>query len=228
MPEPDPVVMDDVAEQTSCTDGGNRFQVLGYEQVNRLHRLMDTEVPIHGRGNFPTLQIKLRELVQVVRTKLKEDRINVRDIRLNGGAASFILGNETSEVRQTGFLFDAATRSRGLGELSGIGASAAKPWQRVWSLWWTKSTETYSFKMPSTHLTVTTTVRLIRNGPDCQTCPTSGMLYSPYYVMRNAQNIECKTPGMSNRPKCCIPGMLNEHIFRPECQTQPNAVSLTL
>ena len=95
MPEPDPLVLEDVAEQV---DGGNRFQVLGYEQVNRLHRLMDTEVPIHGRGNFPTLQIKLRELVQVVRTKLKEDCINVRDIRLNGGAASFILGNETSEV----------------------------------------------------------------------------------------------------------------------------------
>jgi len=93
------VELDDGAERAACAESGNRFQVLGYEQVNRLHRLMDTEVPIHGRGNFPTLQIKLRDLVQVVRTKLKEDGINVRDIRLNGGAASFILGNETSEVR---------------------------------------------------------------------------------------------------------------------------------
>lgn len=98
MPEPDPADADDGAERTSEGDGGNRFQVLGYEQVNRLHRLMDTEVPIHGRGNFPTLEIKLRDLVQVVRNNLKQEDINVRDIRLNGGAASFILGNETSEV----------------------------------------------------------------------------------------------------------------------------------
>ena len=98
MPEPDPTDAEDRADQTAGGDVGNRFQVLGYEQVNRLHRLMDTGVPIHGRGNFPTLQIKLRDLVQVVRNRLKEDDINVRDIRLNGGAASFILGNETSEV----------------------------------------------------------------------------------------------------------------------------------
>jgi len=98
MPEPQQTDVDDGLDQSSPGDSGNRFQVLGYEQVNRLHRLMDTEVPIHGRGNFPTLQIKLRDLVQVVRNRLKEDDITVRDIRLNGGAASFILGNETSEV----------------------------------------------------------------------------------------------------------------------------------
>ena len=98
MPEPDLEYVEDGMEQTKCADGGNRFQVLGFEQVHRLHRLMDTEVPIHGRGNFPTLHIKLKDLVQVVRQKLKKDDITVRDIRLNGGAASFILGNETSEV----------------------------------------------------------------------------------------------------------------------------------
>jgi len=96
MPEPAVADLDGVSDRQASE---NRFQVLGYEQVNRLHRLMDTEVPIHGRGNFPTLQIRLRELVHVVRDRLKEDGINVRDIRLNGGAASFILGNETSEVR---------------------------------------------------------------------------------------------------------------------------------
>lgn len=77
---------------------GNRFQVLGYEQVNRLHRVMETTVPIHGRGNFPTLDVKLCSLVQVVRNKLKSDGIVVRDVRLNGGAASYILGNEKCEV----------------------------------------------------------------------------------------------------------------------------------
>jgi len=95
MPESDSERLDNGPDRT---DSGNRFQVLGFEQVQRLHRLMDTEMPIHGRGNFPTLHIKLSQLVQVVRDRLKAEDITVRDIRLNGGAASFILGNETSEV----------------------------------------------------------------------------------------------------------------------------------
>ena len=88
----------DVADGKDAAACGNRFQVLGHEQVNRLHHVMETTVPIHGRGNFPTLDVKLRSLVQVVRTKLKADGIAVRDVRLNGGAASYVLGNETSEV----------------------------------------------------------------------------------------------------------------------------------
>lgn len=68
-----------------------RYSVLSYEQVKRLDGVMDLVVPIHGRGNFPTLEVKLRELVQVVRGKLEKESVKVRDIRLNGGAASFIL-----------------------------------------------------------------------------------------------------------------------------------------
>jgi len=45
------------------------FQVLCYEQVDRLHHVMETPVPIHGRGNFPTLEIKLKDLVQVTIVK---------------------------------------------------------------------------------------------------------------------------------------------------------------
>lgn len=72
----------------------NRYQVLCFEQVERLDEVMEGAVPIHGRGNFPTLDIKLKDLVQVVRDKLKHEGIIVRDIRLNGGAASYILGTE--------------------------------------------------------------------------------------------------------------------------------------
>lgn len=75
----------------------NRFQVLCYEQVERLHEVMQDAIPVHGRGNFPTLEIKLKNLVQVVREKLKADGVNVRDIRINGGAASYILGNEINQ-----------------------------------------------------------------------------------------------------------------------------------
>lgn len=74
--------------------GTNRYQVLCYEQVYRLHEVMEDTVPVHGRGNFPTLDIQLKQLVQVVQNKLREDGVKVKDIRLNGGAASYILGCE--------------------------------------------------------------------------------------------------------------------------------------
>ena len=80
---------------SECT---NRFQVLCYEQVERLHEVMQDVVPVHGRGNFPTLDIKLKTLVQVVREKLKTDGVCVRDIRLNGGAASYILGHDANQM----------------------------------------------------------------------------------------------------------------------------------
>ena len=72
----------------------NRFQVLCYEQIERLHEVIQDAVPVHGRGNFPTLSIKLTDLVILVRQKLKDVGINVRDIRINGGAASYIIGME--------------------------------------------------------------------------------------------------------------------------------------
>uniref|UniRef100_T1J6X5 polynucleotide adenylyltransferase n=1 Tax=Strigamia maritima TaxID=126957 RepID=T1J6X5_STRMM len=68
-----------------------RYAVLSYEQVRRLDTVMEEVVPIHGRGNFPTLEIKLKDLVHVVRSKLESDSVSVKDIRLNGGAASHIL-----------------------------------------------------------------------------------------------------------------------------------------
>ncbi|XP_046407171.1 terminal nucleotidyltransferase 5C [Ischnura elegans] len=75
-----------------------RHAVLSFEQVRRLHEVMNEVVCIHGRGNFPTLEVRLRDLVSVVRAKLEDSSpeggggsVRVRDIRLNGGAASHVL-----------------------------------------------------------------------------------------------------------------------------------------
>lgn len=70
-----------------------RYSVLTFEQVARLDTVMNETMPIHGRGNFPTLEVKLKDLVQVVRSKLLADGVTVRDIRLNGGAASYVLSS---------------------------------------------------------------------------------------------------------------------------------------
>lgn len=86
-----------MATQDSSRCG--RFQVLCYEQVEKLDKVMEEAIPIHGRGNFPTLEVKLKSLVQVVREKLRTEGVSVRDIRLNGGAASYILGNGSEKIQ---------------------------------------------------------------------------------------------------------------------------------
>lgn len=74
------------------------FSVLNYEQVKRLHNVMEQIVPIHGKvGSFPTLDVKLKDLVKVVRTKLEvEQSIKINEIRLNGGCASSVLCDNSS------------------------------------------------------------------------------------------------------------------------------------
>ncbi|CAG2162080.1 unnamed protein product [Oppiella nova] len=82
-----------------------KYSVLSYEQVCRLDRVMDEVVPIHGRGNFPTLEIKLKHLIQVVRQKLDTEGVPVRDVRLNGGAASHVLTPESSAYNDLDLIF---------------------------------------------------------------------------------------------------------------------------
>lgn len=82
-----------------------RFDVLTYEQVERLDSVMNEVVPINGRGNFPTLEIKLKDVVAVVRSKLEEEKVSVRDIRLNGGAASYVLSPQNSVYNDLDLIF---------------------------------------------------------------------------------------------------------------------------
>lgn len=100
-------------EDSSAGGGGGqqRLAVLSYEQVRRLNDVMDEVVSIHGRGNFPTLEVRLRDLVTVVRAKLEADTasggagMRVRDIRLNGGAASHVLATESQPYNDLDLIF---------------------------------------------------------------------------------------------------------------------------
>lgn len=88
-----------------------RLAVLSFEQVCRLNDVMDEVVCIHGRGNFPTLEVRLRDLVNVVRKKLETDPacggagMRVRDIRLNGGAATHVLATESQSYNDLDLIF---------------------------------------------------------------------------------------------------------------------------
>ncbi|XP_028819731.1 terminal nucleotidyltransferase 5Bb [Denticeps clupeoides] len=74
---------------------GRRFCVLSWEQVRRLDSILGESVPVHGRGNFPTLSVQPRQIVQVVRARLEERGVVVRDVKLNGSAASHVLHQDT-------------------------------------------------------------------------------------------------------------------------------------
>uniref|UniRef100_H3AQJ7 Terminal nucleotidyltransferase 5C n=2 Tax=Latimeria chalumnae TaxID=7897 RepID=H3AQJ7_LATCH len=65
--------------------------VLSWDQVCGLHEILTEVVLVHGRGNFPTLEVRLRDIVQTVRRHLEQKGIKVRDVRLNGSAASHAL-----------------------------------------------------------------------------------------------------------------------------------------
>lgn len=68
-----------------------RFHSLNADQVEVLHQVLSEVVPIHGRGNFPTLELRPRDIIIAVRARLQKQGIAVRDVRLNGSTASHVL-----------------------------------------------------------------------------------------------------------------------------------------
>ncbi|CRL08668.1 CLUMA_CG021404, isoform A [Clunio marinus] len=88
-----------------------RLAVLSYEQVKKLNDVMNESVSIHGRGNFPTLEVCLKDFVTLVREKLELDiqeggaGMCVKDIRLNGGAASHVLAYEAQCYNDLDLIF---------------------------------------------------------------------------------------------------------------------------
>uniref|UniRef100_A0A8C5MJU5 Terminal nucleotidyltransferase 5C n=1 Tax=Leptobrachium leishanense TaxID=445787 RepID=A0A8C5MJU5_9ANUR len=104
-------------KETTCAS--KSCSVLTWEQVGRLNSFLTEVVPIHGRGNFPTLKITLKEVVQTVRSKLEEVGIKVRDVRLNGSAASHVL------VKDNGLGY------KDLDLIFGINLSSEAEFQRV-------------------------------------------------------------------------------------------------
>ena len=67
---------------------------LTYEQVSRLEQVVGSSFSVHGIGNYPTLTLKARELVVSVRDRLEEVGFTLKDIRINGSAASCIVGGD--------------------------------------------------------------------------------------------------------------------------------------
>ncbi|XP_008578121.1 PREDICTED: protein FAM46D-like [Galeopterus variegatus] len=70
-----------------------RFSNLTWHQVITLDQVLGEVIPIHGRGHFPTLEVKPKDIIHVVKYQLIEQGIIVKDTRLNGSTASYILAS---------------------------------------------------------------------------------------------------------------------------------------
>ena len=84
-------------ETTMERCGDEALHRLSYQQVNRLTEVVSETLqlfPKAGTGSFPPLPISPSRLIKAVRGRLDHKGIRVRDVRLNGSAASYCLANE--------------------------------------------------------------------------------------------------------------------------------------
>ncbi|XP_036785864.2 terminal nucleotidyltransferase 5D [Manis pentadactyla] len=70
-----------------------RFSNLTWDQVITLNQVLDEVIPVHGRGHFPTLEVKPKDIIHVVKDQLIGQEIIVKHTRLNGSTASYILAS---------------------------------------------------------------------------------------------------------------------------------------
>jgi hypothetical protein len=82
-----------------------RFCVLSYDQVKRLNDLMSEVINVHGLGNWATIDVRLSDLVSVVKSKLESDGIKVHEIRLNGSGASSVLASSDINYNDLDLIF---------------------------------------------------------------------------------------------------------------------------
>ncbi|KAI9548653.1 hypothetical protein NQZ68_007521 [Dissostichus eleginoides] len=66
-----------------------RVSVLSWDQVRRLDSILGESIPIHGRGNFPTLSVQPRHIVQP--TQQTELSVPERLLLSQTGGKVFIL-----------------------------------------------------------------------------------------------------------------------------------------
>ncbi|TPP61260.1 Protein FAM46A [Fasciola gigantica] len=82
---------------TGAKPDDNRFEILSYDQLLRLTEILTRRLPVHSRcASFPVIWVRLCDLFEAVRENLAQFGVPFRDIRLNGGAASYVIGMESS------------------------------------------------------------------------------------------------------------------------------------
>jgi len=73
------------------------MHTLTFDEVSRLDAVLTDIIQVHGRGNFPTIEVQPKKFIRLLTTKLTESNISIKDYRVNGSAASHVL-NEKHEA----------------------------------------------------------------------------------------------------------------------------------
>lgn len=77
-------------------NNNNSKVYLNNTQTDKLKHILDRSIPIYSSSpsTFPTLNLTPRHFLRQVLNKLKEHAIDITSVRLNGGAASYVLVND--------------------------------------------------------------------------------------------------------------------------------------
>lgn len=85
---------------------GESQAVLSYRQVERLVAVLQEETEVNGRGNFPTLTVSLRELIDEVARRISLEGLEVSAVKINGGVAGHIVAATPAPFNDIDLIFD--------------------------------------------------------------------------------------------------------------------------
>lgn len=71
--------------------------VLNFEEVCRLDEVLSSTTQVHGRGNFPTLEVIPKDFIKLLMKKLNELCFSLADLRLNGSTASYVINGQSDD-----------------------------------------------------------------------------------------------------------------------------------
>ena len=78
------------------------MHTLTFEEVSRLDAVLTDIIQIHGRGNFPTIEVQPKKFIKLLTKQLSDSNISITDYRVNGSAASHVL-NERHEAGDSSY-----------------------------------------------------------------------------------------------------------------------------
>ncbi|CAI5439184.1 unnamed protein product [Caenorhabditis angaria] len=82
-----------------------RTTILSKGQLKKLRSVLEEKVEIHGRGNFPTISARLVDLIVCLRQNLRDIQNPPKNVKLNGGAASYVASSEDFSYADLDLIF---------------------------------------------------------------------------------------------------------------------------
>lgn len=78
--------------------GSNDYHKLTYDQVVRLEEIVRMDYVVQPVGDLPKITVKPQDLIASLKTKLEESGFVLKDIRINGSAASVVIGGSKCQT----------------------------------------------------------------------------------------------------------------------------------